>query len=99
MHEILSNNSPLNLLSPITLNKSELPSGALILALQAVGYHPQALLQAAATMHCSNHLVRFTMLSAHGALEHLSMTQLQKGFFWQIYMVMESGMRLVPMGR
>ena len=68
---------------PATLNKSELPSGVLILALQAVGLYP--LSQAA--VYCSDHLVRFTMLSAHGALERSSKTPLQRAFFgryiWQ----------------
>jgi hypothetical protein len=43
-----------------TLNKSQLPSGALILSLQAVGFCALCL----ATVYCSDHHVRLTILSA-----------------------------------
>jgi hypothetical protein len=67
------NNVLNNVPNPATLDKSELPSGALILALQAVGFYYALLL---AAMYCSDHHIRFTMLSAHGALEHSSKTTL-----------------------
>ena len=65
-----------------TLNKSELPSGVLILALQVVGLY--LLLLAAVAVYCSDHFIRFTMLSTHGALECLSKTPLQRASFRQI---------------
>jgi hypothetical protein len=85
-----------NVPNPATLDKSKLPSGALILALQAIGFYYALLL---AAMYCSDHHIRFTMLSAHGALEHSSKTTLQRVFFRQMYIVMEYSVRLVPMGR
>ena len=62
---------------PETLDKSELPSGVLILALQVVGFY--ALWPAA--VYCPDHHVRFTMFSAHGALGCSLKTPLQRAFF------------------
>jgi len=81
---------------PATLDKSELPSGALILALQAVSL---SRLWPATVVYHSDYDIRFLMLSVHGRLVHTSKTLVRRVFFPRISMVTESDARPAPMGR